>query len=466
MNPLWIQVSESLKSRLSPENYETWIKPIHCDVDGDGAWILSVPNQFYIDWISSHYLDLIEHAGRDQGCPKLHFKWNVDESLALRSESTSTPVVHGSAAPRATSQEAGTPLFNSTDAAAFRNSLNPKYGFDNFIVGPSNELAHASCLAAASCPGRRYNPLFIYGGVGLGKTHLVNAVVHAIQSNNPRQRILYVSAEQFTNEFITALQRHQIDSFRRRYREQCDVLLMDDIQFLSGRVQTQEEFFHTFNALYHNDKQIVVTSDAYPQQIAEMQQRLISRFQWGLVADIQPPEIDTRVAILKNKAEQEGLQISDDVILYVAQVISNNVRELEGCLLRLAVKAELLKSAIDLELAKKTLLDKVSRQERALSVEEIQKIVCDYFNIRLVDLKSHRKNRTISVPRMIAMYLCRQHLNLSYPELGERFGGKDHSTVINAVRRISSLIDKDENNIRGTVEALETRFSRGLTKAS
>ncbi|MCA9601194.1 MAG: chromosomal replication initiator protein DnaA, partial [Myxococcales bacterium] len=294
--------------------------------------------------------------------------------------------------------------------------------------------------------------------VGLGKTHLVNAIGHRILQDKPDARILYLSAERFTNEFIWALQNHRISEFRQRYRENCDVLLMDDIQFLAGREQTQEEFFHTFNALYHSDRQIVVTSDVYPQQIPEMEERLISRFQSGMVADIQPPELDTRIAILQKKAEQESISLTGEVALFIAQVVKSNVRELEGTLLRIAVKADLLKRPIDLELARETLRSALPPQDHATTVDDIQRAVCEYFNIRLADLKSHRRHRTVSFPRMVAMYLCRQRLGTSYPELGDRFGGKDHTTVISAVRKIDGLLTREDHQTRQAVQAIERKL--------
>ncbi len=337
-------------------------------------------------------------------------------------------------------------------------NLNPKYSFDNFVVGPSNQLAHAASVAVGQAPGRRYNPLFIYGGVGLGKTHLMNAMGHQIRQDKPDAKILYLSAERFTNEFIWSLQNHSIDEFRRRYRQDCDALLMDDIQFLAGRDQTQEEFFHTFNALYHSDKQIVVTSDVYPQQIAEMEERLISRFQSGMVADIQAPELDTRVAIICKKAEAEQIQISSEVANFIAQVVKSNVRELEGTLLRLAVKAELLGRPIDLELTRDSLRAILPAPDQAMTVEDIQRMVCEYFGMKIQDLKSKRRHRAVSYPRQIAMYLCRQRLGTSYPELGNLFGGKDHTTVISAVRKIGGLLEKDDEQTSSIVKALEGKL--------
>ncbi len=450
MEQLWQRALNRLKNRLSEENFETWLAPVHFGgLDGD-SMVLKIPNRFFADWISSHYLELIlesiasETSDTDTAVPT-GVRWELDETLRDK------PVRRAELAARA-------PTPPEPLEVPLNPDLNPKYRFTNFVVGPANQLAHAASVAAASDPGKRYNPLFIYGGVGLGKTHLVNAIGHTILERNPYARIVYVSAERFTNEFIWSLQNHRINEFRDRYRSGCEVLLMDDIQFLAGRVQTQEEFFHTFNALYHSDKQIVVTSDVYPQQISEMEERLISRFQSGMVADVQAPELDTRIAILQKKAESEHIQLGGDVALYLAQVVKSNVRELEGTLLRLAVKAELLGCAIDLDLAKDSVRTVAMAADTATSVEDIQRAVCDYFGIRLADLKSKRRHRAVSFPRMIAMYLCRERLGTSYPELGERFGGKDHTTVISAYRKIGHLVEEDNDKVRGALVAVEQKL--------
>ncbi len=449
MNQLWERALGTLKSRLSDENFETWLQPVQFGGVEPDSIVLRIPNQFFADWISAHYLDLIfetlESEAKDQHVPK-KVRWELDETLREKAqaarETPRTPIPR--AVPRAPS---------STPA-----DLNPKYRFRNFVVGPANQLAHAASVAVGSDPGRRYNPLFIYGGVGLGKTHLVNAIGHTILQRMPRARIRYVSAEQFTNEFIWSLQNHEISAFRERYRTQCEVLLMDDIQFLAGREQTQEEFFHTFNALYHSDKQIVVTSDVYPQQISEMQERLVSRFQSGMVADVQAPELDTRIAILKNKAESEGIELDGEVALFLAQTVRSNVRELEGTLLRIAVKAELMEQPIGIELAKETMRSTMPSQETETTVEDIQRIACGYFGIRLVDLKSRKRHRAISFPRMVAMYVCRHRLGTSYPELGERFGGKDHTTVLSAVRKIGGLVEAQDERVLSAVDAIERKL--------
>jgi chromosomal replication initiator protein len=356
---------------------------------------------------------------------------------------------------------AGGPAHGRASEAAMQDqsyALNPRYVFDNFVVGPSNQLAHAASVAASSSPGKRYNPLFIYSKVGLGKTHLVNAVGHKVLEDTPDARVLFLSAERFTNEFIWALQHKRIDEFRARYRGSCDVLVIDDIQFLAGREQTQEEFFHTFNALYHADKQIVVTSDVYPQHIHEMQERLISRFQWGLVADIQAPELDTRIAILRKKAEQEEIELPDDVALLMAQVVQSNVRELEGTLLRLTVYADSQRRPLDIEVARSALGAQLpkDRAMRQTSVEDVQRAACEYFQIGIKELMSDRRHRNVSLPRMIAMYVCRERLELSYPMIGARFGNKDHTTVMNAHRKITGLAETDER-VKRAIEVIERK---------
>ena len=492
---LWDQTLDELRRRLSPENFETWLSPLRFGGFEGDTLTLHIPNRFFGEWLGANYLDVLREAfttARGAGNPRaLKVSWVVVEALQERSQPARKSVPPLTAAEITTSpgyaapgylasagrSSAGTiaaPAAHATSAGAHASphtaplgagtppgpasGLNPRYSFANYVVGPSNQLAHAAAVAGSSTRGKRYNPLFIYGGVGLGKTHLVNAVGHRVLEDNPQARVLYLSAERFTNEFIWALQNHRIDEFRDRYRNNCDVLLMDDIQFLAGREQTQEEFFHTFNALYHADRQIVVTSDVYPQQISEMQERLISRFQWGLVADIQAPELDTRIAILKRKAEEEGIALADDVALFLAQVVKSNVRELEGTLLRLAVRAELVKRGIDLDFARETLKAVLPAPEHAVSVEDIQTATCRYFNIRLADLKSHRRHRAVSYPRMVAMYLCRQRLGTSYPQLGELFGGKDHTTVLSAVNKIGGLLKNEDPKLRSELEAIERKL--------
>ncbi len=466
MYDLWERALQDLKGKLSSENFDTWLAPLVVEHADTLALTLRVPNKFHADWLQTHYLELMLDVLQGHGASgdmRLDFTVTPPSQTRVQMRASEPPpaprprTMPPPAAQPASVGPAPQPI--GAPSAPPGSGLNPRYTFDNFVVGPSNQLAHAAAVAAASSRQKRYNPLFIYGGVGLGKTHLVNAVGHRALADNPSLRVLFVSAERFTNEFLWALQNHRINEFRERYRNGCDVLLMDDIQFLAGREQTQEEFFHTFNALYHADRQIVVTSDVYPQQIPEMEERLISRFQWGLVADIQAPELDTRIAILKAKAQQEHITLADDVALFLAQVVKSNVRELEGTLLRLAVKAELAARPIDLEFAKEALRGVLPKTETATTVEDIQRAVCEYYSIRLADLKSHRRHRAVSFPRMVAMYLCRQRLGTSFPELGDRFGGKDHTTVMSAVRKIDGLIKNEDPAVLNAVEAIERKLN-------
>lgn len=339
-----------------------------------------------------------------------------------------------------------------------REQLNAKYTFRNFVVGPSNELAHAAAFASAGGGGPRYNPLFICGGTGLGKTHLMHSIAHDVLDSRPNACILYVSAERFTNQFIEALQHHRMEEFRNRYRVECDLLLVDDIQFLAGREQTQEEFFHTFNALHEADKPIVVSSDKYPQDLQRMPERLISRFTSGLVADIQTPALETRVAIVRKKAQLEGIALSDEVAVLLAQAVRSNVRELEGTLIRLAAKSSLMGRQIDLEFARNELTVVAPRRPEVRSVEDIQRAVCGHFRITNTDLMSKDRHKSVAFARQVAMYLCRQRLKCSFPELGRAFGNRDHTTVMSAVRRVEKMIE-DDPQVNAHLEAIENRLS-------
>ena len=344
-------------------------------------------------------------------------------------------------------------------AVSRRSALLPKYTFDTFVVGASNQFAHAASKAVANQPGDHYNPLFIYGGVGLGKTHLVNAIGHQVLDRNEEARVVYLSSESFMNELIAALRRDRMDEFKSRFRR-IDVLIVDDVQFLAGRERTQEEFFHTFNSLYDAHHQIVLTSDKFPKEIPDLEERLRNRFEWGLIADIQPPDIETRVAILEKKAEFEGIELPQEVALFLATNIDSNVRELEGSLTRLGAFASLNKCPITVDFAREVLQSVLrDRAERAVTIESIQKAVCDFFRIRPTDLRSKRRTRTIALPRQVAMYLCRRYTNASFPVIGDRFGGRDHSTVIHAAQVIERRLREDPT-FRATVERLERLLER------
>ena len=476
MIELWGRAVGRLRERLSPENFDVWFGPVECAGIEGSVVLLRIPNRFYADWISSHYLDLLlEWMRADSGDARLVVRWEVDEALETgtrrRSGDARASVPPGaqddaSAAQRselaavasaAAAQRARTDAAQRAIAAATSAGLQPKYTFDSFVVGPSNQLAHAASIGISATGSRRFNPLFIYGGVGLGKTHLVNAIGHRILEHQPNAHIVYVSAERFTNDFIWSLQNHRMDEFRDRYRSRCDALLVDDIQFLAGRDQTQEEFFHTFNALYHSDKPIVVTSDSYPQAIRAMEERLISRFTWGLVADIQAPEMETRVAIIRKKADVEGIVLAADVAFFLAEHIKSNVRELEGTLIRLAVKASVDRRELDLPFAREDLRAVLPLPSSGTTVDDIQRATCEYFSIRLADLKGHRRHKGVTLPRQIAMFVCRRRLGVSFPQIGDEFGGKDHSTVISAVRKIGKLVE-DDADVRKHVDFLERKL--------
>jgi chromosomal replication initiator protein len=336
--------------------------------------------------------------------------------------------------------------------------INPKHTFPNFVVGPSNELAYAAAVASAGAGGPRYNPLFICGGTGLGKTHLAHSIAHRLLEGKSDARVLYVSAERFTNEFIEALQHHRMEEFRTRYRRNCDALLVDDIQFLAGREQTQEEFFHTFNALRDADKPIVVTSDKYPQELQRMPERLISRFTSGLVADVQTPALETRVAILRKKAALEGIPLADEVAVLLAQSIKSNVRELEGTLIRLAAKSSLLGRPIDIEFTESELAMVNPIKPDASSVEDIQRAVCSHFSFSNAELLSKDRHKSVAFARQVAMYLCRQRLKCSFPELGRAFGNRDHTTVMSACRRVESLRRQDPQ-VDAHLQAIEHKLA-------
>jgi chromosomal replication initiator protein len=340
-----------------------------------------------------------------------------------------------------------------------REQLNPKYTFQNFVVGPSNELAHAAARAAAGSDGPRYNPLFICGGTGLGKTHLMHAIADYVLDAQREPCVMYVSAESFLNQFIEALQHHKMEEFRYRYRAECDVLLVDDIQFLAGREQTQEEFFHTFNALHEADKPIVVSSDKYPQDLQRMPERLISRFASGLVADIQTPALETRVAIVRKKAQLEGIALDDDVAVFLAQNVRSNVRELEGTLIRLAAKSSLVGRPINLEFAQGELAMVSPARADVRSVEDIQRAVCGHFRLTNSDLLSKDRHKSVAFARQVAMYLCRQRLKCSFPELGRAFGNRDHTTVMSAVRRVEALRATDPQ-VKAHLDAIEDKLAK------
>jgi len=465
----WTRAIAHTRSR-SPATFEQWFSNVQFDGLESGVLHLTARNDFVRDWIKTHFLPTLVGQLREalelEEPEGIHVEWTVTAELANPvCESTPSPALQRSSA---TSTAPGSqppsrprtdrPAAHRAARATLSGHLNPKHTFSNFVVGPSNQLAHAASFAAAGGGGPRYNPLFIAGRTGLGKTHLMHAIAHQVLTARPDAYIVYVSAEHFTNEFIQALQNHRMDEFRARYRSECDVLLLDDIQFLAGREQTQEEFFHTFNALRDVDKQIVVTADKYPQQLQRMPERLVSRFTSGLVADIQVPQLETRVAIVRKKAELEGIKAPDEVAVFLAQHIQSNVRELEGALIRLAAKASLTGQAIDLEFAHREMTALPSQRQDVVSVADIQRAVCSHFRLSSNELLSKDRHKSVAFARQVAMYLCRQRLKCSFPELGRAFGNRDHTTVMSAVRRIEAQALKDPQ-VKAHLEAIEHRLA-------
>jgi chromosomal replication initiator protein len=422
---IWDLVLSRVESKVNRHSFYTWFKPTSF-VSDDGALIrVHVPNVLFRDWLTKHYVAVLEEAFRELNRTGATIAFVTDDGPVDPSVVVEDP-------PPA-------PLANEpvTD-----DGLGPRFSFDTFIVGPSNQFAHAACRAVAEAPSRSYNPLFIYGGVGLGKTHLMHAIGHYVLSRLKPLKLTYISSERFMNEMINAVRYDRILDFRERYRS-VDVLLVDDVQFLAGKEGTQTEFFHTFNALYDAQKQIVISSDCPPHEIPSLEERLRSRFEWGLIADIQPPDLETKVAILKRKAEAEGIPVSDAVALYIAGKIKSNIRELEGSLIRLIAYASLTGREISLPLAHDVLRNVLQNEERAVTIEIIQKFVSDYYQLKQADLKSRNNSKSVAMPRQIAMYLCKALTKASLPEIGRSFGGKHHSTVIHSIRKIEILRQKD-----------------------
>lgn len=436
MNRLWQETLAHLEQTLNPQHFSTWIRPIRfARIDKDMV-LLEVPNRFVRDWIRDHYLNLIRETLSQIGA----VAYRIQLEIASGPKDKETTAVDQVQRPLPSVPE---PIRESQPRdGSIIGTLNAKYVFEEFVSGSSNQFAYAAAMAVANNPATTYNPLFIYGGVGLGKTHLVNAIGNAILRRNPDMRVCYYTSEKFMNELINSLRYARMDEFRNKFRS-MDVLLIDDVQFIAGKERTQEEFFHTFNALYESHKQIVVTSDKFPKEIPGLEERLRSRFEWGLIADIQPPDVETKQAILKMKAEQNGIDLPEEVALFLANSVSSNVRELEGFLIRIGAYASLTSTPVTLAMAREVLKDILVEKNRDISIEEIQKVVAAHFSVKVSDLKSPKRLKALVLPRQIAMYLSRQLTSSSYPEIGERFGGKDHSTIIHAIKKIERQMEED-----------------------
>ena len=426
---IWDLVLARVETKVNRHSFYTWFRPTSLIADSGSGLTIRVPTPLFTDWLTKHYsgvlaeaLDEVKRAGTSvafvpEGSPS-----GVNKDAVITDDS---------------------PRPGDPDVApSISGGLTPRYTFDTFIVGPSNQFAHAACRAVAETPSRSYSPLFIYGGVGLGKTHLMHAIGQYVLQHDPSLTLTYISSERFMNEMINAVRYDRILDFRERYRS-VDVLLVDDIQFVSGKEGTQTEFFHTFNALYDSQKQIVLSSDRPPHEIPALEERLRSRFEWGLIADIQPPDIETRVAILKRKAEAEGIPVPDSVAMYIAGRIKSNIRELEGSLIRLIAYASLTGREISLELTQEVLKNVIDQDAKAVTIETIQRFVSDYYQLKVADLKSRNNSKSVAMPRQIAMYLCKSLTNASLPEIGRSFGGKHHSTVIHSIKKVETLRKRD-----------------------
>jgi len=434
---LWDKILKELKNEVTGISFDTWIsamKPLYIE---NGSLSIEVPSEFHRGTLSSRYNDLIKNT----------IKYVVNEDL--------TPVflVPEEAKQKSDEMTSGSKVLNDKTTG-----LNPRYTFENFVVGNSNRFAHAAALAVAEAPAKAYNPLFLYGGVGLGKTHLMHAIGHFILQQNPSQKVLYITSENFTNELINSIRDqgsevNNNETFRNRYRN-VDVLLIDDIQFIARKERTQEEFFHTFNALYEANKQIIISSDKPPKDIEPLEERLRSRFEWGLIGDIQPPDYETRIAILRKKAQIDKLTIPDEINTFIASRVDSNIRELEGTLNKIVALAHLTNQPVSMEVAAKAVKDITSSRTKVITSSLIQQVVAKYYNLKIDDLKSSKRSSDIAYPRQIAMYLCREIANISLPQIGRDFGGRDHTTVIHACNKINTDL-KSKPDLKNTLEELK-----------
>jgi chromosomal replication initiator protein len=442
---LWNDVSARLRGALNETTFRTWFGEVGgADLDGH-AFVLAVPNDFTREWIEGHFLELIRAAVKDATGSERSVRLRVDTLAPAPAVATVAP------APRTMP-----PPIPRPDPAG----INPKYTFDSFVIGSSNRFAHAAALAVAEAPAQAYNPLFIYGHTGLGKTHLLHAVANYVGMHSSNLAVRYVTSETFMNDFINSLRDKRIEGFKQRYRT-YDVLLIDDVQFFEHKERIQEEFFHTFNSLYEAGRQIVLSSDRPPRDIATLEERLRSRFEWGLISDIQPPDLETRIAILRKKVKNDGIQVDDpEVLTFVASRVSTNIRELEGALTRVVAFSSLTGRRMDVELAQDVLRDVFPQGEAAApSIETIQELVCERFGVHLEELTGDRRSQNIVYPRQVAMYLSRELTDSSLPKIGKQFGGRDHTTVIHATSKIARLI-REDRSVYNLVQELTARIKQ------
>ena len=439
-------ILNAISKRVNQQSFDMWFKPISSARKDDSTIYLGVPTDVFRDWITNNYFDVIEESLHELNLDGCQLRFAIDESGTSETEPgvSTGNMYHAVKAVSIDGPALGTGVARAPEVVPMELPLNPKYTFDKFVVGSCNQFAHAASLAVVDMPSKTYNPLYVYGGVGLGKTHLMHAIGHSIKQRDPSLRLTYLSSERFMNELINAIRYDKTIGFRDKYRN-IDVLLMDDIQFLAGKERTQEEFFHTFNALYDAQKQIVISSDCAPRDIPTLEERLHSRFEWGLIADMQPPDLETKVAILKRKAELDKISLPDSVALFIASKIKSNIRELEGSLVRLTAYASLKGLPVDLDLAHEVLRSIIAEESSGVSIDLIQKTVATHYRLKVADLKSKNNSRNIAVPRQVAMYLCKILTKASLPEIGREFGGKHHTTVLHSVNKIAHLYESEDD---------------------
>ena len=440
---VWTQTLAFIQGRVPKQVFDTWFMPVRLQGIEDSTARVEVPNKFFGEWLGQHYGNLLAEAlAAVRGEGEVSVAFITSQKVQGREAPPQAPPMRGPQ-PRRERRMV---------------NLNPKYTFTSFVVGASNQFAHAASMAVAEAPARAYNPLFIYGGVGLGKTHLMNAIGNHVAERFDL-RIAYVTTEQFTNEVINSIRYDKMIELRKRYRN-IDMLLIDDIQFLAGKERTQEEFFHTFNSLYEARKQIVLSSDRFPKEMPDIEERLRSRFECGLIADLQPPAVETRIAILRKKSEDEGIGLPEDVIQFLAVNMKSNIRELEGSLVRLGAYSSLTGQAITLDMAKNVLRDIIGEKKKIIAMDDIEEAVAERFHVKIADMKSRRRSKTLVHPRQIAMYLCRELTDASFPEIGRHFGGKDHTTIIHACKQIAKAKATD-GALNSTLESLKHQITKG-----
>ncbi len=439
---VWEKAREVIKEKIGTTSYETWFSSIRIETKSPQTLVIETPDEFFRNWIVEHYQSVIQDAVRNLTEKPIQIEFRVNPSLLTKQKQTQLSQIEN----------------DFKEVPRYERDLNSRFTFDNFVVGSSNRFAYAAAMAVAESPAKAYNPLFIYGPVGLGKTHLLQAITQKIKQNFPASKHCYISSERFTNELIESIKNRTTHQFRQKYRN-IDVLLIDDIHFIAGKESTQEEFFHTFNALHDNRKQIIISSDRPPKEIANLEERLSSRFAWGLITDIQAPDFETRVAILRKKIEREPITVPDEVIFFIAEQIKTNIRELEGALIRVIAYSLLEEKVISLDMTKAILKDMVKETLKTISIETIQKQVAQFFSISLMDLRAKRRNRNLVLPRQIAMYLSRKLTHMSLPEIGNAFGGKDHTTVLHSYRKIEQDLSND-TELKNTIEKLTTSLKQ------